>query len=51
VGDSLWPKEKELFIKVLYNQEKALAFNFSHIGRVKPNVALLQIIKTVKHKA
>jgi hypothetical protein len=51
VGDSLWPKERELFIEVLYNREKALAFDFSHIGRVKPDVAPPQIIKTVKHKA
>jgi hypothetical protein len=51
VGDSLWPKEKELFINVLYNREKALAFDFSHIGKVKPDVAPPQIIKTVEHKA
>jgi hypothetical protein len=51
VGDSLWPKERELFIKVLYNREKALAFDFSHIGKVRPDVAPLQIIKTVEHKA
>ena len=51
VGDSLWPKEKELFIEVLYNREKALAFDFSHIGKVRPDVAPPQTIKTVKHKA
>lgn len=51
VGDSLWPKEKELFIEMLYNCEKALAFDFSHIGKVRPEVAPLQVIKTVKHKA
>ena len=41
VGDSLWPKERELFIEVLYNREKALAFDFSHIGKVKADVAPL----------
>jgi hypothetical protein len=51
VGDSLWPKEKELLIEMLYNCEKALAFDFSEIGKVKPDVAPQQIIKTVEHKA
>ena len=36
---------------MLYNQEKAIAFDFSHIRKVKLDVALPQIIKTVKHKA
>ena len=39
VGDGLWPKERELFLEVLYNQEKALAFDFTDIGKVKPDVA------------
>ena len=39
IGDSLWPKEKELFIEMLYNREKALAFDFLEIGKVKPDVA------------
>ena len=39
VGDSLQKKEKELFIEMLYNREKALAFDFSEIGKVKPDVA------------
>ena len=51
VGDSLWPKERELFLEVLYNREKALAFDFTDIGKVKPDVAPPQIIKTVEHKA
>jgi hypothetical protein len=36
---------------MLYNQEKALAFDFSHIRRVRSDVAPPQIIKTVEHKA
>jgi hypothetical protein len=40
VGDSLWPKEKEVFLEMLYNQEKAITFDFSHIRKVKPDVAL-----------
>ena len=51
VGDSLWLKEKEVFLEMLYNREKAIAFDFSHIGKVRSDVALPQIIKTVEHKA
>src|SRR3979490_38166 len=36
---------------MLHNREKALAFDFSEIGKVKPDVAPPQVIKTVKHKA
>src|ERR1700730_1159974 len=36
---------------MLYNREKALAFDFSEIGKVKPDVAPPQVIKTVKYKA
>jgi ribonuclease HI len=36
---------------MLYNQEKAIAFDFSEIGKVKLDVAPPQVIKTVKHKA
>jgi hypothetical protein len=50
MGD-LWLKEKELFIELLYNREKAIAFDFSHIRKVKADVAPPQVIKTVEHKA
>jgi hypothetical protein len=36
VGDSLWSKEKELFIEMLYNWEKALAFDFTYIEKIRP---------------
>jgi len=39
VGDSLWLKEKEVFLEMLYNQEKAIAFDFSHIRKVRSDVA------------
>jgi hypothetical protein len=51
VRDSLWSKEKRLFIEMLYNQKKALAFDFLYIEKVKPDVVLSQVIKTVKYKA
>jgi hypothetical protein len=39
VRDNLWPEEKEVFLEMLYNQEKALAFDFSHIRKVRTTVA------------
>ena len=36
---------------MLYNRKKALAFDFSHCGKVRPEVAPPQVIKTVEHKA
>jgi len=36
---------------MLYNQEKAIAFNFSHIKKVRLEVVLPQVIKTIEHKA
>ena len=40
VEDSLWLKEKEVFLEMLYNQEKAITFDFSHIRKVRLDVAL-----------
>jgi hypothetical protein len=51
IVEDLWTKEQKLFIEVFYNWEKALAFDFLYIGKVKPDVALSQVIKTVKYKA
>jgi len=39
VGDNLWLRERELFLEMLYNREKAIAFDFSHIRKVRPEVA------------
>ena len=39
IKDSLWPKEKEVFLEMLYNQEKAITFDFLHIRKVKLNIA------------
>ena len=38
-------------MEILYNKEKVLAFDFSYYRRVYLEVALLQVIKTIKHKA
>jgi hypothetical protein len=51
IVEDLWTKEQELFIEMLYNQEKVFAFDFTHIGKVKPDIVLFQVIKTVKYKA
>ncbi len=36
---------------MLYNREKVLAFDFSYLERVSHDVALLQVIKMIPHKA
>ena len=51
VRKKLTPQERAVFLEMLYNREKALAFNFLHCGKVCPEVTLPQIIKTVEHKA
>ena len=51
VGEELWPKERELFLEMLYNREKALAFDFSHCGRIHEDVAPPQEIRTIEHQA
>ncbi len=35
---------------MLFNQEVALMWDFSHLGKVKPEVAPLQKIETIKHE-
>ncbi len=42
--------EKEVFIEMLYNREKALAFDFSYLAKVSHDVAPPQVIKTIPHK-
>ena len=44
-------EERVVFIEMLYNKEKALVFNFLYCRKVCLEVALLQVIKTIKHKA
>lgn len=51
VGDGLTAIEKELLTEMLFNREAALAWNFSEIGLVRPEVAPLQKICTIKHTA
>lgn len=51
IGPDLTPQEKDLFIEMLHYREAALAFEFSHCGRIREEVAPPQIIKTIEHKA
>jgi hypothetical protein len=51
VGSDLTEQEKAVFTEMLYNREKVLAFDFSHCGKIHPDVAPPQVIKTVEHKA
>lgn len=50
IGPELRPEEREVLLQVLKNREMALAWEFSEIGRVRPEVAPPQEIHTVEHK-
>ena len=47
----LTPQEKELLLHVLLCREAALAWEFSHAGRIDPMIAPPQEIRTVPYKA
>ena len=51
IGEGLTVQERAVFFEMLYNREKALAFNFSHRGKIRLEVAPPQVIKTIEHKA
>ena len=50
VGD-IQPREREIFEAMLFNQEEALAWEFSEMGRVSRDVTPPLKIKTVPHEA
>jgi hypothetical protein len=45
IGKELTKEEKALFIEMLYCREKVLAFDFSHCGKIRPEVAPPQVIE------
>ena len=49
VTGNLQLKEKELFLWMLYNQEAALAFDYSEMDCLKEEVQPLMKIKTIEH--
>ena len=51
IGKDLTAEEKELFLEMLFNKEKAIVFNYLYYKKVRLEVALLQVIKTIEHKA
>jgi hypothetical protein len=51
IGDELTPEERDVLIEALTNREEALAFDWTHCGTIRPEVAPPQEIRTVKHEA
>lgn len=51
IRPSLIKKEKNILVEMLLNQRKVIAFLFEKIGIVNFNIALLQEIQTISHKA
>jgi hypothetical protein len=50
IGIELRPAEKDLFLEMLFNREAALAYDYSHLGRIAREVAPPQQIRTVEHE-
>ena len=51
IGPDLTPQERDLLVEMLHYREAALAFDFTHCGQIKREVAPLQVIKTMNHEA
>lgn len=51
IGSMLTEQERDLLFTMLHNREAALAWDFTHMGRVKEEVAPPQVIRTIEHKA
>lgn len=51
IGSGLTIQERDVLLEMLYNREAALAFDFSHCGKIRPDVAPPQVIRTIEHKA
>ena len=49
-GTELSPQERKLMLELFYRREAVLAWNFSEIGRVRPEVMKNQKIRTMSHK-
>jgi len=51
IGHGLTEQEKDLLLEVFYNREAALAWDFSHLGKIRAEVAPPQEIRTIPHEA
>ena len=50
IEKSLWKKKKALLTKMMYNQEKVLAWNFTHKTQIKSEIWSSVKIKTISHE-
>ena len=46
---SLSPEEKQLFLDILFKYERAIAFDDSEIGLLRPEIEPPAVIHTVQH--
>ena len=51
IGKDLTPQEMDVFVEMLHNREKVIAYDFKHCGKVRADVAPPQTIRTVDHTA
>ena len=51
VGSELTPEENDLLLEILFKREGALAWGFEDVGRVRPEVAPPQRMRTLPHEA
>jgi hypothetical protein len=49
VGDELIEEERKLLTVILFNREAAFAWEFSELGRIKPEITPLLKIRTIPH--
>jgi len=49
VGDELISRQKEVLTEMLYNREAALAWDFSEINKIIPEITSPQQIRTIPH--
>jgi hypothetical protein len=50
IGKELLKIEKDFLMEILYNRKAALAWDFTYYEKIRPEVILLQKIKTVPHE-
>lgn len=51
IEDNMISQEKKVLTKILYNQDVILAWDFTKMRKVKREIAPLQKIRTIEHKA
>ena len=45
IGTELWPREKDILVELLYNREKAIAFDWQEKGRVSVGIEPPHVIR------